>query len=48
VIFIADLTFPKGILWNYGIFQPKEGAVPPFAGQSLLGNFVQYLLDKIK
>jgi len=48
VSYFADLTFLKGILWNYGIFQPKEGAVPPFAGQSLLGNFEQYLLGKIK
>jgi len=45
---MSDLTFLKGILSNYGIFQAKEDAVPPPAGQPSLGNFAQYLLGKIK
>ena len=45
--YIANLTCLKGILWNYGMFQAKSEAVPPSAGQSLLGNFAQYLLVKL-
>jgi len=33
-----ELTFLKDILWNEGIFQAKEQAVPPSAEQALLDN----------
>ena len=39
VSYIAELTFRNGILWNYGIFQAKEEALPPSVGQTLLGKF---------
>jgi len=44
---MSDLSFLKGILWSYGIFQAKEETVPPSAEQSPLDNFAQYLLGKI-
>ena len=45
--YIANFIFLKDILWNYGMFQAKSEAVPLSAGQSLLGNFAQYLLAKL-
>jgi len=48
VTYIAELAILKVIIWNYGIFQAKEEAVPPSAGQSSLGKFSQNLLGKIK
>jgi len=47
VSYIAELTFLKCILWIYGIFHAKEEAVPPSAGQSLLGNFAQTCWAKL-